>query len=257
MNKREKSKKGLQFTLSAKITVMFGIIIMIMLVPLLLLIQYSNNYINQYDKVLSNISKLNYIETTTAAQPQRILNYCIINTNINSSGESEKIAEMIQYISDIKWKIGEDELYAQNLTQAVVVENLLNNYCQNYREGIGLCGGNFSLAGDVQFYTMNDISDYISKNCSTLLNLEMKRSADIQRKIAENYNNMRTNVFVLLVCAIIVAVVLVIFLQRKIARPVRLLSRKLAVIADKDLTDSKVEIHSMMKWGILPMYLIS
>lgn len=252
MNKGErKDKRGFRFTLSAKITVMFSIIIIIMLIPLLLLMQYSNNYINRYDRVLSNISKLNYIETTTAAQPQRILNYCIINTNIADSGEGEKIATMLQYISDIKYEIGDDETYAQNLAQAVVVENLLNNYRQNYREGIGLCGNSFSLAGDSKFYTMNDISGYVADNCSLLLNLEMQRSADIQQKIAKDYNGMRINVFILLLCAMIVAVGLVIFLQRGVAKPIRLLSQKLKVIADKDLSDAEVAVHSNDEVGDL------
>lgn len=252
MKKNEKKDKNtFRFTLGAKITVMFGCIIIIMLIPLLLLMVDSNNYINRYDRVLSNISKLDYIETVTAAQPQRILNYCIINKNIGESGESEMIADMMQYISDIKYEIGNEEAYAKNLAQAAVVENRLNNYLQNYREGIGLCGENFSLAGDSRFYTMNEISGYISENCSILLNLEMQRSEDIQSKIAQGYRNMRIKVFILLFSASLVAIVLVILLQQGIAKPVRLLSKKLAVIADKDLTDTEVSVRSNDEVGDL------
>ena len=252
MNKdEEKGKNKFRFTLSAKITVMFGSIIIIMLIPLLLLMIYSNDYIKRYDRVLSNISKLDYIETTTAAQPQRILNYCIINKNINESGESEMIADMIQYISDIKYEIGDEKAYERNYERAVAVENLLNNYLQNYREGIGLCGESFSLAGDSQFYTMNDISGYVSENCSLLLNLEMQRSADIQQIIAKDYNGMRIKVFILLCCAVFVAVCLIIFLQWGIAKPINLLSKKLAVIADKDLTDTEVTVRSNDEVGDL------
>lgn len=250
-NGERKGKNGFRYTLSAKITVMFGVIIFIMLAPLLLLMVFSHNYIKQYDRVLSNISKINYIETTTAAQPQRILNYCIINKNISESGESDKIADMLQYISDIKYEIGDDGDYAQNLARAVVVENLLKNYQQNYREGIGLCGGSFSLAGDSKFYAMNDISGYVSDNCSLLLGLEMQRSADIQQRIAKEYDSMRIGVFILLCCAVLVAFGLVAVLKRGVARPVRLLSRKLAVIADKDLTDSQVEVRSNDEVGDL------
>ena len=137
-NKKADNKKEFRFTLRIKITVMFGIVIAIMLIPLLLLMRYSNEYINRYDMVISTVREIDYIKTTTDAQPQRILNYCITNENISNSGEGEKIATMVQYISDIKSAIGDDKAYAQNLAQAEVVEKLLNNYLQNYREGIGL-----------------------------------------------------------------------------------------------------------------------
>lgn len=252
MNNTAKEKnKGLRFTLRAKITVMFSIIIIIMLIPLLSLMVSSNNFINRYDQVLSNVSKIDYIKTTTDSQPQRILNYCIINTDISSSGEGEKIALMLQYISDIKYAIGDDEEYAQNLEQADVVENLLQNYLQNYREGIGLCGDSFSLAGDSKFYTMNDISGYISKNCSTLLNLEMQRTEDIQQDIASAYRNMQLNVIIVLPIIVLVAVGLVVILQKRITKPIRLLSKKLAVIAEKDLTDAAVTVSSNDEVGDL------
>lgn len=250
-NKNKSNKKRLQFTLGGKITVMFGIIIFIMLIPLLLLMFYSNNYINRYDQVLLNINKIDYIKTTTDAQPQRILNYCLINKNINDSGESEKIATMIQYINDIKYEIGTNETYAKNIEQVVIIEKLLDNYLHNYREGIGICGNNFSLAGDSNFYTMNDISSYISNNCSILLNLEMIRSENIQKQIAQNYNSMRINIFIMISFAILVAVGLIILLNKIIAKPIRLLSKKLAVIADNDLTDAIVTLRSKDEVGDL------
>lgn len=248
---KDKNKNNFKFTLRAKITIMFGIIIFIMLMPLLLLMFYSNNYINRYDQVLSNISKIDYIKTTTDAQPQRILNYCIINKNVNESSEGEKIATMIQYISDIKYEIGTNTAYAKNTDQVAIIEKLLNNYLNNYREGIGLCGDKFSLAGDSKFYTMNDISGYISDNCSTLLGLEMSRSKDIQNQIAQNYSKMQINIFIMFFFAVIVAIGLVILLNKVIAKPIRLLSKKLAVIADKDLTDATVTLHSKDEIGDL------
>ena len=250
-NTDTENKNSIRLTIRAKITIMFGTIIVIMLIPLIILMTYSNSYINLYDQVLSNVSKIEYIKTTTDSQPQRILNYCIINKNIADSGESEKIADLIQYISDIKYAIGEDAAYAQNLEQAEVVEKLLNNYLQNYREGIGLCGDSFSLAGDIDFYTMNDISGYISSNCSNLLSLEMQRSEDIKQQIAKNYNGMRINIFVMLLIVVLVAVGLIILLNKKIATPIRLLSKKLAVIADKDLTNAMVTLYSKDEVGDL------
>lgn len=244
-------KKGFRFTLSAKIIAMFTAVIVIMLIPMLWLMTYSNKYINRYNQVLSNVSKIDYIKMTTETQPQRIINDCLINKNISSSGEGEKIALMLQYISDIKYEIGSDEAYAQNLEQATVVENLLYNYLQNYREGIGLCGDGFSLAGDSNFYTMNEISLYISNNCSILLNLEMERTADLEQEIEEAYGRMIVNVLMMLFCVILVAIGLVFVLQRGIAKPIQLLCQKLAVIADKDLTDAVISVHSKDEVGDL------
>ncbi len=244
-------KYKVRFTLGAKITIMFSTIIVIMLVPLLLLLIYSNNSINRYDQILSNINKIDYLKMTTEAQPQRIIQYCTMHKKIEESGEGEMIARMLQYISDIKFAIGNDEAYAQNLQQAVIVENLLQNYLQKYREGIGLCGSEYSLAGDSQFYTMNDIAGYISENCSTLLNLEMRRTADIQQELAGEYDRMRIKIVVLLLGAILAAVVLVIFLKKRTAKPIRILSKKLSVIAEKDLTDTVLEVRSKDEIGDL------
>lgn len=249
--KGQNMKHKFRFTLGAKITIMFSTIIIIMLIPLLLLLVYSNNSINRYDQILSNINKIEYLKVTTDAQPQRIISYCTTHKKIEDSGEGEMIAQMIQYISDIKFAIGDDGTYAQNLEQAVIVENLLKNYLQKYREGIGLCGSEFSLAGDSQFYTMNDIAGYISENCSTLLNLEMRRTADIQQEAAREFDLMRINIVAILCGAIIVAVLLVVFLQKGTAKPIRLLSKKLAVIAEKDLTDTVVKVKSKDEIGDL------
>ena len=251
MNQQSEKKTGFRFSIRIKITLMFATIIVLMLIPVFLLMRYSNNYINRYDEVLSNINKIDSILTETASQPQRILNYCITNENIKDSGESEKIAEMIQYISDIKYAIGTDEKYAKNLEQADTVEQLLNNYLQNYREGIGLCGDRFSLAGDSQFYTMNDISSYISDNCSSLFGLEMDRTADIQKHVAANYKQMLAKTCVMLLVIVLIAVVLVVLLQRIVTTPIRLLSKKVAVIADKDLTDTVVEVRTKDEIGDL------
>lgn len=250
-NKETAEKKGIRFTLGTKITIMFSIIIVVMAIPLLLLMNYSNNYINRYDQVLSNISKINYIKTTTDSQPQRILNYCIINKSVEEAKEADKIAQMIQYIDEIKQEIGEDKAYAKNLEQAEIIEKLLDNYLLNYRQGIGMCGSNFSLAGDSCFYTMNDISGYISDNSSKLLNLEMERSEDIQKQIANGYNYLLIETLFLFLFVILVAVALVILLQRIVAKPIRLLCKKLAVIADKDLTDATVNVHSADEVGDL------
>ena len=250
-NVKNRNKKGMHITLRLKITVMFSIIIIIMLIPLLLLLVYSNNYIKRYDNVISNVSKIDYIKTTTDTQPQRILNYCLINKNVEESGESNMIVLMVQYIAEIKNEIGSDKAYSKNMEQAEIVEKLLDNYLQNYREALGLCGSNFSLSADSKFYTMNDISGYISDNCSVLLNLEMKRTADIQKEIAKNYNGMRINIIMMIVFVMIVAVGLVIILQRGVARPIRILSGKLTTIADKDLTETEVVIRSKDEVGVL------
>jgi len=241
--------KGIRITLSAKILIMFVIIIVVMLIPVFSLVRSSNSYIDSYAQVLSNIEKIDYIKGTTDTQPRRILNYCLVGKEIGTSGEGEEIACMLQYISDIIYDIGENENYAQNMAQAVVVKNLLENYLQNYREGIGLCSGRFSLAGDSKFYLMNDIAGYISKNCSSLLNLEMQRSADIQKQIVEDYNQMKTTAYFLLSGTILVAIGLIFSLQKSVAKPVRLLSDKLTVIADRDLTDTALSVRSRDEIG--------
>lgn len=250
-SEKYKNKKGLHITLRLKITIMFGVIIIIMLIPLLLLLFYSNNFIKRYDNVISNVSKIDYIKTTTDTQPQRILNYCLINKNVEESGESDMIVHMMQYIAEIKNEIGSDKAYSKNMEQAEIVEKLLNNYLQNYREALGLCGSNFSLSADSKFYAMNEISGYISDNCSALLNLEMKRTKDVQREIAKNYNGMRVNIILVVVLVVIVAVGLIILLQRGVAGPIHVLSGKLTTIADKDLTETEVTIHSNDEVGAL------
>lgn len=73
---------------------------------------------------------------------------------------------MIQYISDIKYEIGTNAAYAKNTDQVAIIEKFLNNCSNNYRKDIVLCGDKFSLAGDSKFYTMKDISGYISDNSS-------------------------------------------------------------------------------------------
>ena len=216
------------------------LIITILVMPIILLLTESLSFQTRYNRTLENLGDISYIIQETEKQGYRIIDYCTMDMNIGESGETEIIVQMLYRVSRIRENIGTDERYQANLDTLQIVENLLLNYAESYKSGAGKCGGNsesFSLAGDMDFYSMVDTANYIVKNCNKLQSLEMNRSEDLKDEISANFRRMLITVSVTVVVVILLVIAGVYAITESITYPLGVLMAHIADISRSGLLD--------------------
>lgn len=215
------------------------VMISILVIPIILVMTQSLDHQSRYNRTLENLSDISYIIQETENQGYRIIDYCMMGTNIEDSGETEIVVTMLDKIERIRDNIGDDERYQDNIDRLDIVENLLENYAQSYKTGAGKCGENFSMAGDADFYAMVDTANYIVKNCNKLQSLEMNRSEDLREEISSSYHNMIYVVTVIVAIGILAMVLFVYSITKSITDPLGLLMVHIAEISESGLLDTK------------------
>ena len=195
--------------IGVRVQVMALVLICAIAIPMVISIKSSSNYISTYNEVLENLDSIRYIMDETQAQGNRILGYCVVSKNIDQSGETEIIVTMQNKIKAVRENIESDtDKGDKRVEQLEVVENLLNNYIESYKEGLALCDDTFSLAGDTKFYSMVNTAEYLSNNCNKLLSLELERCGQLNAQILKNFRQSIYNIIVVVIIIIIISVLL-------------------------------------------------
>ena len=120
-------------SIGRRITIMFMLMIVVMLVLIGYLAVQSHQYNQRYSAVLDNLSKINYINANTAQQPKTIANMCTIGNKEEDPAETEKVDNLLPYIAEIRENIGDDPIYKQNHTQLDSVEMYATKYVELYQ----------------------------------------------------------------------------------------------------------------------------
>lgn len=246
MNKESICTAGLIGKLSGlrigqRLVICMMIMITILVLPIILVMTQALRHQETYNRVLENLGNISYIIQETEGQGYRILDYCTMDINIEQSGETEIIVQMLDKAEKIRENIGEDARYQENLDRLQIVENLLKNYAESYKSGAGKCGDTFSMAGDTDFYSMTDTAKYIVNNCNKLQSLEINRSEDLKEEISRNFCTMLVSVLVILVVVILLMVQFVYAITRSITYPLGLLMSHIAEISKSGLLDEDSE----------------
>lgn len=230
--------------IGTRVRTMVLLIICAIAIPVVMLVAEANKFMDTYNEVLENLESIRYIMNETEQQGDRILGYCVVGKNIEDSGETEVIVKMQNQIAQIRENLGEATEYKENMSKLDTVENLLDNYINNYKEGISLCGDTFSLAGDTKFYSMVDTAEYLSKNCNQFLSLELERSSDLKQDIVSDFRTSIITILVVSVLIIAAAVILSIAITRSITVPIKVLRKKISVIAKGDLSGNPINLET-------------
>lgn len=199
------------------------------------------NYQRRYNDTLENLNNISYIIQETEQQSYRILDYCTMDKNIEDSGETEIIVHMLDLPAQIRQNIGTDPRYQKNMEQLDIVENLLSSYAKSYQQGAGKCGKTFSVAGDMDFYSMVDTADFLVKNCNRLLSLEMNRSMDLKNESSSSFHTMLGIVGVIFVVMVLMMTFLVYAMTESITHPLGVLMAHMKDISDSGLLDVTAE----------------
>ena len=238
--------------IGVRVQVMALVLICAIAIPMVISIKSSSNYISTYNEVLENLDSIRYIMDKTQAQGNRILGYCVVSKNIDQSGETEIIVTMQNKIKAVRKNIESDtDKGDKRVEQLEVVENLLNNYIESYKEGLALCDDTFSLAGDTKFYSMVNTAEYLSNNCNKLLSLELERSGQLNAQILKNFRQSIYNIIVVVIIIIIISVLLSMAITSSITVPLKILRKKISVIAKGDLSGEPINIETKDEIGEL------
>lgn len=238
--------------IGVRVQVMALVLICAIAIPMVISIKSSSNYISTYNEVLENLDSIRYIMDETQAQGNRILGYCVVSKNIDQSGETEIIVTMQNKIKAVRKNIESDtDKGDKRVEQLEVVENLLNNYIESYKEGLALCDDTFSLAGDTKFYSMVNTAEYLSNNCNKLLSLELERCGQLNAQILKNFRQSIYNIIVVVIIIIIISVLLSMAITSSITVPLKILRKKISVIAKGDLSGEPINIETKDEIGEL------
>ena len=225
------------------IAIMFMITVLVL--PIILVMTQALSHQRRYNRILENLGNISYIIQETENQGYRIIDYCTMSMNIDKSGETEIIVQMLDKADKIRKNIGTDKRYKKNQEMLQIVKNLLKNYAQSYKTGVIKCGKTFSMAGDTEFYSMVDTANYIVRNCNKLQSLEMNRSEDLKEEISDDFNRMFLTVFSIVVIVILVMILFVYSITKSITNPLGLLMSHIANISEdkirKDILESNEE----------------
>ena len=219
------------------IAIMFMITVLVL--PIILVMTQALSHQRRYNRILENLGNISYIIQETENQGYRIIDYCTMSMNIDKSGETEIIVQMLDKADKIRKNIGTDKRYKKNQEMLQIVKNLLKNYAQSYKTGVIKCGKTFSMAGDTEFYSMVDTANYIVRNCNKLQSLEMNRSEDLKEEISDDFNRMFLTVFSIVVIVILVMILFVYSITKSITNPLGLLMSHIANISESGLLDSE------------------
>lgn len=231
-------------SIGAKIVMISSVLILSMAVMIGFLGVKSVSYNRQYSEVLDNVCKINTIKSESVSFPNRINNLCIAGDSIADSGEKEKIETLLRYISDIRSTIGTDALYKQNQVTLTNVEGKVAKYAELFTKIESACGDTYSSAGSQYADEMKKISIFLSDDCDKLINLELKRSSVLKNSINKEFQQMVLALGIALFVVILVSIGLTALLTRSITRPVKILKKRIRIMAKGDLSGEPIEVTS-------------
>lgn len=203
-------------------------------------------YNAQYQALLENIYKIDYIKTETLSQPNRMMALCMNEKNIAESGEEEVIANLTNYLDEIEKNIGDNPAYAGNKAMLTSIRTPIQTYIEHYNTVIELSDGtNFpKCVGDVSIniQQMHGCVSSISSYTQSLLGMELARSNTLQQQINEEFYEAIAEMISLFIAVFIAAIIFCIIMLISITRPIKKLNTEIALVADGDLSRNSVPL---------------
>jgi len=227
-----------------RIMIIFAIVMIAMLSLILVLLSQSVNINQQYGDLLTNINKINTMKYDMVEQPARLSANCIRQINIEESGEEQIILQYRADLDVIAESIGDDEKYERNRKSVESMKKAVDLYLQYFQQMKDACGENYNTKGNVAIFSMTDGGEYIADNANKLIEYEVIRGQDIQAEIDATFSGLIRTIIISIVIIAVFSVILLIFLTRSVVKPVKELKKKLAVIADGDLTGEDVVVDT-------------
>jgi methyl-accepting chemotaxis protein len=160
----------------------------------------------------------------------------------------ESAEGMIAFLDKLKLELETDNKYFGNVGAINAVMNPSNKYVDYIQQIYDMSNdGKYPAANaDIQkiIRDMGVEGGRISDSLSSLLTLELARSADIQQQVEKSFNTLIIICIIIFAFAVIVSLLLFIITIKRITTSIMQLKTELLHISDGDLSREKVKISS-------------
>jgi len=244
----DKARKILLNSIAKKIAFVFSISIVIFGFLIVFILLKSIQFSNEYNNLADNVFRINEIRVNIISQPNKILNSCLVGDDLETGSHMESAKGILSFLDKLKAEIETDQKYYGNLGAINAVRTPAEKYIA-YIQDIydrSVDGKYPPVDPDIQkiVWDMGVEGGKISENLSSLLTLELGRSADLQQEVRKNFNMLIIICAVMFVFAVTVSIILFILFIRRITTSIRELKTELLYVSEGDLSREQVNIRS-------------
>lgn len=242
-------KSGFLNSISTKLLGVFGVTMFSMLVLIVVFIVKALGYNQEYQAVLENVNRINYIKTEISAQPNRLMSLCMMQKNVEESGETAIVETMLKDLDEISKSIGTDAAFQGNQGMIVSIRTPLAAYQAGLDKIIALGKDGCYPALDPEITAMLK-EELFSQNtaianyCGSLITMEIDRSEIVQQEVNQNFKQTVVAVGIVFVCLLIVGAGCCTAVVRNITNRVHTLKNEISVVAQGDLSRQDIVIST-------------
>ena len=230
---------GIRLKINACILVTLGISIALMMV----LVDKSSKYNEQYSQILDGISKVTYVKDNASYLGRTVVAKCGTGGDLASSGHVEIIDTMEQYVAEVGEGIPQEAEYSEMRNQYDKFASETGKYIAAFRELQAACGDTYSSAGLNAAQDMSGSMGFVSSSAETLLASEIARSEQVADEIQSGFRNMRNMIVIVVAVTAVIVMVAAFALTQSITAPVIRLQKSLMIISEGNLTDDDLKVN--------------
>ncbi|NLE24701.1 MAG: methyl-accepting chemotaxis protein, partial [Clostridiaceae bacterium] len=243
-----KTRKSFFNSIAKKIAFVFSISIIIFGLLIGFILSKSIQFNNEYNNLVNNIFQINEMKVNIISQPNKIMNSCLVGDDLTTGSQLESAKAIITFLDKLKAELETDNKYFGNLGAINAVRNPAEKYIAYIQQiyDMGVDGKYPSVAPEIQKIVkdMGVEGGQISNNLSSLLTLELARSADVQQEIEKDFKALIALCIIIFALAVIVSVILFVIIIRRITTSIKKLKNELKHMSEGDLSRENVHISS-------------
>ncbi len=243
-----KVRKLLLNSIAKKVALVFSISIAILGFLIVFILLKSIEFNNEYNNLVNNIFQINEMKVNIISQPNKIMNSCLVGDDLEAGSQIESAKGILSFLDKLKAELETDKKYFGNLGAINAVRNPTEKYIAYIQEiyDRSVEGKYPSVNPDIQKIVkdMGVEGGQISNNLSSLLTLELARSADIKQEIEKNFKELIILCIIIFALAVIVSVLLFVIIIKRITSSIKKLKTEFLHMSEGDLSREKVNIRS-------------
>ena len=241
--KKTNPKSGKGAGIRLKINACILVTLVIFIVLMMVLVDKSSKYNEQYSQILDSISKVTYVKDNASYLGRTVVAKCGTGGDLASSGHVEIIDTMEQYVSEVGEGIPQEAEYSEMRNQYDKFASETGKYIASFRELQVACGDTYSSAGLNAAQNMSGSMGFVSSSAETLLASEIARSEQVADEIQSGFRNMRNMIVIVVAVTAVIVMVAAFALTQSITAPVIRLQKSLMIISEGNLTDDDLKVN--------------
>ncbi|HOO28319.1 MAG TPA: HAMP domain-containing protein, partial [Lachnospiraceae bacterium] len=246
--KFNKLNNKLPNSISLKLLGVFGITMFFMLLLMIVFFAKALGYNQEYQQVLENVNKINYIKTEISEQPNRMMSLCMMQNNVGESGEVEIVKTMLADLDEISASIGDNAAFQGNQGMIVSIKTPLTDYQTILTEivdaGTNGCFPPLDTDTTAKVQGLFGLNASIANYCGSLITMEVERSEVVQKEVNQNFRRTIIIVGILFLLLLSVGMALCTIVVKSITRRIHRLKNEISIVAQGDLSREDIVIGS-------------